>query len=44
MTCDTILILGFLTGILGGVLFSALDDTIQRVKREKSPARFDPPV
>jgi LPS O-antigen subunit length determinant protein (WzzB/FepE family) len=44
MTCDAILILGFLIGLLGGVLMATLNDNIDRIQRERKPAKFDPPI
>ena len=39
MTCDAILILGFLAGVFAGVVTVVLLDNIDK----KKPARFDPP-
>jgi capsular polysaccharide biosynthesis protein len=44
MTCDATLILGFLVGLLGGVLMMIMLENIDRIKAGRKPAQFDPPI
>jgi len=44
MTADAVLILGFLMGLLGGVLMMIMLENIDRIKAGRKLAQFDPPI